>query len=78
VQVESYLKHIGTVFIPSSAALFNLWGWLQYAWHRNFIAIVVLVVASILIAVGIGCLVKGFLLTKKREDEEEKRRGILI
>ena len=78
MHVESYLKHIGMVFVPSGATLFNLYDWLEYAWHRHCIAIVVLVFASIFVVVGIGCLVKGFLLTKKREDEEEKKRGVFL
>lgn len=70
MNVESYLKHVGTVFVPSGVALFNLWGWLQYVWNRHSIAIVVLVVASIFVAAGIGCLVKAAVLAKKREERE--------
>ena len=75
MDVESDLKRVGTVFVPSSCALFTLCAWLEYAWYKHWIAIVVLVVASMLLCVGVGCFVKGFLLTRKRERDEINSRG---
>lgn len=75
MHVESYLKRVGTVFVPSSFALFTLWGWLEYAWYKHWIAVVVLVFAFIFFGVGIGCFGKGFSLTRKREKGEENSRG---
>jgi hypothetical protein len=48
---------------------------LEYAWYKHWLAIVVLVFASILFGVGVGCFAKGFLLTRKREEDEIKSRG---
>ena len=76
--MESILKYLGTGLFTLCGGLFVLWGQFQYEWLRPCVAILVLVLAFLCLSGGIYCFIRAMVLTKRREYEEERRRGIIF